>query len=235
MPQDDTIPTPFDDVLDRLVRNELVDPDVFVTEHPELSAEERRLLYRLCGRGAIEAAASSIPSTTPSTSSKAPPVERIGSFRLGELIGAGGMGAVFRAYDETLGREIAVKILGPDLVGSGERAERFLREVRAVARLRHPNIVGVYSAGEQDGLRYMAMELVEGSSLQDVIAAAAARGTRMPVPRRPQGRLGDRARPRRRPPGRHRPSRREALEHPDRDRWPRGPPRLRPRAGGGRA
>ena len=66
------------------------------------------------------------------------------------------------ADDEALGREVAVKILGPDLVGSGERAERFLREVRAVARLRHPNIVSVHSAGEQDGLRYMVMELVAG-------------------------------------------------------------------------
>jgi tetratricopeptide (TPR) repeat protein len=181
--QEDTIPTPFDDFLDRLARNEVVDPETFLKEHPDLSAEERALLNRLCRRRAIEATASTStsPSPRPLTSSKTAPVERIGSYRLGELIGAGAMGAVFRAWDETLGREVAVKILGPDLVGGGERAERFLREVRAVARLRHPNIVGVYSAGEQDGLRYMAMELVPGSSLQEVTAAAAARGTRIPV------------------------------------------------------
>jgi hypothetical protein len=48
MPSDDTIPTPFDDLLDRLVRNEKIDPDAFLKEHPELSPDERRLLYRLC-------------------------------------------------------------------------------------------------------------------------------------------------------------------------------------------
>jgi tetratricopeptide (TPR) repeat protein len=179
MSQDDETPTPLDDVLDRLVRNEVVDPVAFVAQHPELSAEERALLFRLCGRdpdGDGAAASRASPRTADT-----PPVDRIGGIRLGKLIGAGGMGAVFHAWDETLGREIAVKVLGPDLVGSGERAERFLREVRAVARLRHPNIVAVYSAGEHEGLRYMAMELVPGSSLHDVTAAATAQGRRIPV------------------------------------------------------
>lgn len=87
----------------------------------------------------------------------------IGPYRLDGQLGAGGMGVVYRAHDPELGRDIALKVMHPDL---GEAAERIRREARALARLAHPNIVTVFDTGDHDGRLYVAMELVEGSTLR---------------------------------------------------------------------
>jgi tetratricopeptide (TPR) repeat protein len=165
------VPSSFDDLIDRALRGEKIDPDAFLRANPELTELERRQVRELCGAGAAPAAADDVP----------PPIDKVGPYRLAERLGVGSTGAVFLAEDETLGRRVAVKILGPDVLGTGERADRFLREVRAAARLRHPNIVTVHAAGEQDGVRYMAMELLPGAGLDVVIARAAAQGSRPPV------------------------------------------------------
>jgi serine/threonine-protein kinase len=95
-------------------------------------------------------------------------------YELGEAIASGGMGVVLRARDERLGRDVAVKILPPDSVGSAVARERLLREARAAASLEHPGIVHVYDVGETpDGGAYLVMELVKGTSLRDAIAARA--------------------------------------------------------------
>src|SRR3954462_1527173 len=88
---------------------------------------------------------------------------------LGEL-GAGGMGCVFRARDVALDRMVAIKVITPELAATRVARERLLREARTVARLRHPNIVAVYAAGEADGLLYFVMECVEGESLRQLLA-----------------------------------------------------------------
>jgi predicted ATPase len=85
-------------------------------------------------------------------------------YRLDGLIGRGGMGAVYRAHDLLLDRDVAVKILSAPGIGSEGRA-RLLREARAVARLNHPNIVSIYDAGEARGISFIVMELVEGNTL----------------------------------------------------------------------
>jgi serine/threonine protein kinase len=95
--------------------------------------------------------------------------ETIGSFRIIAKIGQGGMGTVFRAMHGTLERPVALKILPPELATNAEYVSRFLREARTVAALRHENIVQVYDAGEQNGQYYIAMELVDGCSLQKFI------------------------------------------------------------------
>ena len=105
------------------------------------------------------------------------PVPKVGSFRLIRRIGAGSSGAVYLAQDESLGRRVALKILGADPTGEREKAERFVREARAVASLRHPNIVRVHAAGEETGLRFLAMEYVPGAGLDEVIEERNARGT----------------------------------------------------------
>jgi len=89
---------------------------------------------------------------------------------VGEL-GRGAMGAVHRALDPLIERDVAIKTLLPDLPPEimGEVRERFLREARSAGRLNHPNIVIIYDVGEQDGIAYIAMELLEGKSLQQML------------------------------------------------------------------
>lgn len=89
----------------------------------------------------------------------------IGGNRIVEKLGAGGMGAVYLAKHQTLGREVALKLLPPEFTQHKEYVERFLREARAAAQLKHPNVVQVYDAGEQAGQFYISMEFVKGKSL----------------------------------------------------------------------
>ncbi|MBK6308271.1 MAG: protein kinase [Gemmatimonadetes bacterium] len=90
-----------------------------------------------------------------------------GQYALLRPLGQGGMGTVFLARDLTLDREVAIKVISPELAASPELKQRFLQEARTVAKLRHPNIVAVYSAGEGNGLLYFVMEFVPGESLRD--------------------------------------------------------------------
>jgi serine/threonine protein kinase len=99
----------------------------------------------------------------------------LGRYRiLGEL-GRGAMGTVYRAHDPLIEREVAVKTLHPDLPPEviAEVRERFLREAKSAGRLNHPNIVTIFDVGEQDGVAYMAMELLEGRSLQQILSESA--------------------------------------------------------------
>jgi serine/threonine protein kinase len=92
----------------------------------------------------------------------------LGGYELREVLGEGGMGTVYRAQDLTLDRPAAVKVIRAKSL-SREGKERFLREARACSRINHPNIITVYAAGEEDGEPYMAMELIDGETLRDVI------------------------------------------------------------------
>lgn len=95
---------------------------------------------------------------------------RLGSqYDVESLLGQGGMGSVFRATDRTLHRPVAIKVISGDVASNPELKERFLLEARTVAKLRHPNIVAVYSAGDADGLLYFVMELVPGESLRELL------------------------------------------------------------------
>ncbi len=88
---------------------------------------------------------------------------RFPQFDIIELVGQGGMGAVYKARQPTLDRVVALKILPPEVGHDPAFAERFKREARALAMLRHPSIVTVYDSGETDGLYYFAMEFVDGT------------------------------------------------------------------------
>jgi serine/threonine protein kinase len=97
--------------------------------------------------------------------------KRLGPYEILSPLGAGGMGEVYRARDERLKRDIAVKILPPELAADPERRSRFEREARAASALSHPNILTMYDIGSHDSTVYIAMELVEGATLKDLIAS----------------------------------------------------------------
>ncbi len=97
-----------------------------------------------------------------------------GRYRLGELIAAGGMGEVWRAADQVLGRSVAVKLLRPALVGEPGFLERFRAEARHTAALSHPGIAGIYDYGEDQDIAYLVMELVEGEPLSALLARDGA-------------------------------------------------------------
>ena len=94
-----------------------------------------------------------------------------GRYEVEETLGSGGMGIVVRARDRELGRDVAVKLLADNLALDTDARERFAREARAAARLNHPNMVQVFDVGEQDDRPYLVMELVDGPSLSDRLAA----------------------------------------------------------------
>ncbi|HEY6843362.1 MAG TPA: serine/threonine-protein kinase, partial [Thermoanaerobaculia bacterium] len=93
----------------------------------------------------------------------------IGPYRVIAPIGAGGMGEVYRARDTKLDRDVALKILPPD-VASAESLRRFEQEARAASALNHPNIVAIYDVGREESIAYIAMELVEGQTLRGLMS-----------------------------------------------------------------
>ena len=94
---------------------------------------------------------------------------RLGKYELRAEIGRGGMGTVYRGFDPTLERTVAVKVLAPHLVWDREFVERFLREARSAAQLKHPNIVTIHDVGQDQGWYYFVMEFLEGQSLTEVL------------------------------------------------------------------
>lgn len=97
------------------------------------------------------------------------PVRQVGRYEIRERLGRGGMASVFKAHDPGIGRDVAIKFLHASLCEDEEYRARFLREARASGGLSHPNIVTVHDVGEIDGRPYMAMELLDGESLADVL------------------------------------------------------------------
>jgi eukaryotic-like serine/threonine-protein kinase len=94
-------------------------------------------------------------------------------YRIIEEIGAGGMGAVYRAHDESLRRDVAVKVLPPSFATDPDRLRRFEQEARATGALNHPNILAIYDFGEHEGSPYVVSELLEGRTLRDQMGGRA--------------------------------------------------------------
>jgi len=169
----------YDLYLDACLDGRAVPPDAFCAEHPGAGpALRRRLeaLHRMLDEP--RAAAPEAREADPGL-----PFERLGEFRLIRALDRGGMGVLYLAEQEPLGRAVALKVIRPDLLDSPVAAERFRREALAVAKLRHEGIVGVYALGEEAGVRYLAMELVPGKGLDEILKEAASEGRTLP-PRR---------------------------------------------------
>src|SRR5262245_65310762 len=107
---------------------------------------------------------------------------RLGRYEIVEAIGRGGMAAVYRAHDSVLRRDVALKILYPQYTGDIALVDRFQREAVLAAGLDHPNIVPIYDVGEADGMVYIAMKLLGGRSLADVLRQHASLPIKEVVP-----------------------------------------------------
>ena len=99
------------------------------------------------------------------------PGSRIGAYEVRSLIGAGGMGEVYRASDPRLKRDVAIKVLPAAFAQDPERMRRFEFEAQAAGRLNHPNVLSVYDLGVHDGSPYLVSELLEGESLRERLRA----------------------------------------------------------------
>ena len=102
---------------------------------------------------------------------------RLAHYRILEKLGAGGMGEVYRAHDEQLDREVAIKVLPADSFADATARARLLREARAAAALNHPAICTIHEVGEADGQSYIAMELVDGQPLSEKARGGRCRST----------------------------------------------------------
>lgn len=129
-------------------------------ETPEVADEVRRVLAEVSDWSGPAADTALVQLSIP---------EQLGPYTIGKRLGQGGMGAVYEAKDEALGQRVAIKVIRPDLHALGGTRERFRREVEAAARLSHPGIVPVYQVGEEAGMPWFAMELVEGDSLAEIV------------------------------------------------------------------
>ena len=102
------------------------------------------------------------------------PGERVGRYVIEALLGVGGMGEVYRAYDEVLRRRVAIKLLRTDVGDPSDGASsvrRVLREARMAASLEHPNVVAIHDVGEHGETSFIVMELIKGRSLRSLVGA----------------------------------------------------------------
>lgn len=144
----------------------------FVAAHADHAPELRELLPTLVALERVKAAKSSTGGGSPRHAM--PAIERLGDFRIVREIGRGGMGVVFEAVQESLGRRVALKVLPQASLLSGNQLERFRREAQIASQLHHSNIVPVFGSGESDGFHWYAMQFIAGQSLDQWRDAHAA-------------------------------------------------------------
>ncbi|HEY2156792.1 MAG TPA: serine/threonine-protein kinase, partial [Isosphaeraceae bacterium] len=159
-----------EEFLDRLRRGERPDASAFAARDPEHAQEIRDFLSALI---LVEALRPQGDLTDGALGRRpfrsGPALERLGDFRILRELGRGGMGVVYEAEQQSLGRHVAVKVLARGIARTSEQVRRFLREARAAARLHHTNIVPVFEVGEHDGQYYYAMQFIPGPGLDEVI------------------------------------------------------------------
>ncbi len=154
--------------IDSLIAGETLDFDEILREHPDLGEQvvEHLRSYVDIGADAEDGA----------------PLGTLGDYTLRRQIGRGGMGVVYEAWENSIGRTVALKVLPAGLAADTRAAARFLREAQAAGRLNHPNVVSVYAMGVREQTPYYAMEYVEGETLAQVVAKLRTSEPNTPTP-----------------------------------------------------
>jgi serine/threonine-protein kinase len=155
-----------EEFLERCRLGERPAPTEYAARHPELAEQIRELFPALMLMEDVRPGPPTRGDVPPCTDSP----RRLGEYRIVREIGRGGMGVVYEAEQESLGRRVALKVLAPGALCDARQAERFQREARAAARLHHTNIVPVFAVGEEAGTHYYVMQYIEGRPLDDVLA-----------------------------------------------------------------
>jgi eukaryotic-like serine/threonine-protein kinase len=165
-----------EEFLDRHRRGERPTISEYAEAHPEWSDRIRSLFPTLMMIEGLKSGTDS-PSGSGSAARGAEIPSRLGDFHIQREIGRGGMGVVYLAQQDSLGRLVALKVLAPELMASPRTVERFRREAQAAARLHHTNIVPVFGTGEDQGLHFYVMQSIEGQSLDRVLGTLNPSGT----------------------------------------------------------
>jgi len=141
----------------------------YIQQYPELANRIRELLPDLVAQGVSRPANVAVTGGYEPAHDKVETPERLGDFRILREVGRGGMGIVYEAEQESLGRRVALKVLPAGALLNAHQRKRFQREARAAARLHHTNIVPVFGVGEHDGLLYYVMQFIRGPGLDQVL------------------------------------------------------------------
>lgn len=166
----DVIERLLDDFVERLRRGETVSIAEYEAAYPRHAAQIREfftaaeMMERMAQRRQRERGANALPSKI---------ADRLGDYRIVREIGRGGMGIVFEAEQESLGRRVAVKVLPQSSLLKPQSLRRFEREARTAARLHHTNIIPVFGVGEHEGFHYIVMQLIRGVGLDKILLQLA--------------------------------------------------------------
>tara|TARA_R110002049_G_scaffold50370_2_gene142995 strand:+ start:63963 stop:66629 length:2667 start_codon:yes stop_codon:yes gene_type:complete len=147
-------------------RGEQPSVDQWVSKHADRQDELRELLTSVAMIEGLKSTNINEPGTSFPPPEHAAP-DQLGDYRIVREIGRGGMGIVYEAVNESLERRVAVKVLSSRLLGESQHLDRFRREARAAASLRHPNIVPVFGVGQFGDIHYYVMDFVDGQSVSD--------------------------------------------------------------------
>ena len=160
-----------EEFADRWRRGEHPTVSDYVRKHPALADGLRQVLPPIALMEKLKRR-----NTSGNGAALAPlKLEKLGDFRIVREIGRGGMGIVYEAWQESLGRHVALKVLSRASLLDPQRLQRFEREARAAAGLHHTNIVPVFGVGEQEGLHYYVMQFIDGRALSELLAEAAGK------------------------------------------------------------
>lgn len=158
-----------DEFAHRIRIGETPSIDEYAQQNPQLASEIRAVFPAIAkiekaSRHQLSRSGSAVAARAPELN-----LEKIGDFQIIRLIGQGGMGIVYEALQVSLQRHVALKVISPAISNSPKQLARFKREAATAARLHHTNIVPVFGSGEEDGVHYYAMQLIEGIPLHEAV------------------------------------------------------------------